>query len=90
MLGPLAVPGNGVGRSTGRCGRGEGGDRRKSGRVYHTPVNAFRADGGYIIALTYGARAPSSERHGAANRAESGLSNAGELDWPQQVVNLTP
>jgi deazaflavin-dependent oxidoreductase (nitroreductase family) len=27
---------------------------RKSGRAYRTPVNAFRADGGYIIALTYG------------------------------------
>jgi uncharacterized protein len=32
---------------------------RKSGRPYRTPVNAFRtdgADGGYIIALTYGAQ----------------------------------
>lgn len=28
---------------------------RKSGRAYRTPVNAFRTDGGYIIALTYGA-----------------------------------
>jgi deazaflavin-dependent oxidoreductase (nitroreductase family) len=28
---------------------------RKSGRTYRTPVNAFRTDGGYIIALTYGA-----------------------------------
>jgi len=28
---------------------------RKSGRTYRTPVNAFRADDGYIIALTYGA-----------------------------------
>jgi deazaflavin-dependent oxidoreductase (nitroreductase family) len=27
---------------------------RKSGRVYHTPVNAFRTGDGYIIALTYG------------------------------------
>jgi deazaflavin-dependent oxidoreductase (nitroreductase family) len=27
---------------------------RKSGRVYRTPVNAFRTDGGYVIALTYG------------------------------------
>jgi deazaflavin-dependent oxidoreductase (nitroreductase family) len=27
---------------------------RTSGRAYRTPVNAFRADGGYIIALTYG------------------------------------
>jgi deazaflavin-dependent oxidoreductase (nitroreductase family) len=28
---------------------------RNSGRTYHTPVNAFRTDDGYIIALTYGA-----------------------------------
>ncbi len=27
---------------------------RTSGRVYRTPVNAFRTDGGYTIALTYG------------------------------------
>jgi deazaflavin-dependent oxidoreductase (nitroreductase family) len=27
---------------------------RKSGRAYRTPINAFRTDGGYIIALTYG------------------------------------
>ena len=29
---------------------------RKSGRPYRTPVNAFRTDGAYIIALTYGAQ----------------------------------
>ena len=28
---------------------------RKSGRPYRIPVNAFRTDDGYIIALTYGA-----------------------------------
>jgi deazaflavin-dependent oxidoreductase (nitroreductase family) len=27
---------------------------RKSGRVYHTPVNVFRAPDGFLIALTYG------------------------------------
>ncbi|MDQ6693622.1 MAG: nitroreductase family deazaflavin-dependent oxidoreductase [Chloroflexota bacterium] len=27
---------------------------RKSGKVYRTPINVFRKDGGYIIALTYG------------------------------------
>jgi deazaflavin-dependent oxidoreductase (nitroreductase family) len=27
---------------------------RESGRAYRTPVNAFRNEGGYIIALTYG------------------------------------
>jgi deazaflavin-dependent oxidoreductase (nitroreductase family) len=30
---------------------------RKSGRVYETPVNVFRAGGGYVVALTYGAEA---------------------------------
>jgi deazaflavin-dependent oxidoreductase (nitroreductase family) len=30
---------------------------RRSGRVYRTPVNVFRSDGGYVIALTYGASA---------------------------------
>jgi deazaflavin-dependent oxidoreductase (nitroreductase family) len=29
---------------------------RRSGRAYRTPVNAFRTDDGYIIALTYGAQ----------------------------------
>ena len=29
---------------------------RKSGRAYRTPVNAFRTDDGYIVALTYGAQ----------------------------------
>src|SRR5215471_14864176 len=27
--------------------------RRKSGRVYRTPVNVFRAPNGFVIALTY-------------------------------------
>jgi deazaflavin-dependent oxidoreductase (nitroreductase family) len=27
---------------------------RKSGRIYRTPVNVFRAPGGFLIALTYG------------------------------------
>src|SRR5216117_3210533 len=27
---------------------------RKSGKVYRTPVNVFRAPNGFIIALTYG------------------------------------
>jgi deazaflavin-dependent oxidoreductase (nitroreductase family) len=29
---------------------------RRSGKTYHTPVNVFRTDDGYIIALTYGAQ----------------------------------
>ena len=27
---------------------------RKSGRVYHTPINVFRAPNGFLMALTYG------------------------------------
>jgi deazaflavin-dependent oxidoreductase (nitroreductase family) len=30
---------------------------RKSGRVYHNPVNVFRRGDGYVVALTYGSRA---------------------------------
>ena len=30
---------------------------RKSGRLYRTPVNVFRAPGGFFIALTYGREA---------------------------------
>jgi deazaflavin-dependent oxidoreductase (nitroreductase family) len=30
---------------------------RNSGREYHTPVNVFRHDGGFVIALTYGREA---------------------------------
>ncbi|HLH23283.1 MAG TPA: nitroreductase family deazaflavin-dependent oxidoreductase [Chloroflexota bacterium] len=30
---------------------------RSSGRVYRTPVNAFKRRGGYVLALTYGPRA---------------------------------
>jgi deazaflavin-dependent oxidoreductase (nitroreductase family) len=29
---------------------------RKSGKVYRTPVNVFRASNGFIIALTYGSQ----------------------------------
>jgi deazaflavin-dependent oxidoreductase (nitroreductase family) len=28
---------------------------RKSGRTYRTPINAFRVNDGYLVALTYGA-----------------------------------
>jgi deazaflavin-dependent oxidoreductase (nitroreductase family) len=28
---------------------------RRSGRTYQTPVNVFRSDGGFVLALTYGA-----------------------------------
>lgn len=46
LLGPLApyLPGFGVVVHTGR----------KSHRQYRTPVNVFRRNGGYVIALTYG------------------------------------
>ncbi len=46
---PLAhrLPGFGVVTHTGR----------KTGRTYRTPVNVFPAPDGYVMALTYGARA---------------------------------
>jgi deazaflavin-dependent oxidoreductase (nitroreductase family) len=49
VLGRLApyLPGFGVIVHTGR----------KSGRQYRTPVNVFKRDGGYIVALTYGREA---------------------------------
>ena len=39
------LPGFGIVRHVGRT----------SGRTYRTPINVFRADGEYVIALTYGA-----------------------------------
>ncbi|MGA7401042.1 MAG: nitroreductase family deazaflavin-dependent oxidoreductase [Candidatus Sulfotelmatobacter sp.] len=30
---------------------------RKSGRIYHTPINVFKAPDGFLIALTYGSEA---------------------------------
>lgn len=30
---------------------------RKTGRVYHTPINIFRKDGAYVAFLTYGSQA---------------------------------
>ncbi len=46
ITGPLApwLPAFGVIVHTGRS----------SGRTYRTPVNVFRHDGGYVVALTYG------------------------------------
>jgi hypothetical protein len=38
---------------------------RKTGRTYHTPINAFRRDDQYLVFLTYGVgRAVGEERHG--------------------------
>jgi deazaflavin-dependent oxidoreductase (nitroreductase family) len=49
VTGPLAprLPGFGIVVHTGR----------KSGREYRTPVNVFRSDGRFVIALTYGGEA---------------------------------
>jgi deazaflavin-dependent oxidoreductase (nitroreductase family) len=49
VTGPLApwLPGFGVVVHRGR----------KSGREYRTPVNVFRGDAGFVIALTYGSEA---------------------------------
>ena len=49
VLGPLAprLPGFGVVQHVGRT----------SGRAYRTPVNVFRSEGRFVIALTYGRNA---------------------------------
>jgi deazaflavin-dependent oxidoreductase (nitroreductase family) len=43
---------------------------RKSGRAYRTPVNAFRTDSGYIIALTYGSESDWAKNVLAAGSCE--------------------
>jgi deazaflavin-dependent oxidoreductase (nitroreductase family) len=43
---------------------------RRSGRTYRTPVNVFRADGGFLIALTYGADSDWVKNVVAAGEAE--------------------
>lgn len=59
---PLAphLPGMGV---VGHVGR-------RSGREYRTPVNVFRRDGGFVLALTYGSSAQWARNVLAAGRAE--------------------
>ncbi len=51
---------------------------RKSGRSFTTPVNAFRADGAFIIALTYGPSADWVENvvAGGGRLEMRGMSNA--------------
>src|SRR5215467_9591932 len=43
---------------------------RKSGRVYRTPVNVFRAPNGFIIALTYSSQSEWVKNVLAAGRCE--------------------
>ena len=43
---------------------------RKSGKVYHMPINVFREPGGFIIALTYGSQAEWVKNVLAAGRCE--------------------
>jgi deazaflavin-dependent oxidoreductase (nitroreductase family) len=43
---------------------------RKSGKVYHTPVNVFRAPKGFIIALTYRSQSEWVKNVLAAGRCE--------------------
>jgi len=42
---------------------------RRSGRPYRTPVNAFAKDGGFVVALTYGAESEWVRNVLAAGRA---------------------
>src|ERR1700745_4036671 len=43
---------------------------RKSGKVYRTPVNVFRAPGGFIIALTYSSQSEWVKNVLSAGRCE--------------------
>jgi deazaflavin-dependent oxidoreductase (nitroreductase family) len=56
---------------------------RKSGRTYRTPVNAFRTDDGYIIALTYGSESDWVKNVLAAGSCE--LQTRGQIDAPQYM-----
>ena len=62
IIGPFAtrLPGFGVITHVGR----------KSGRRYRTPVNVFRAPGGFLIALTYGPNSQWVQNVVAAGAAE--------------------
>jgi deazaflavin-dependent oxidoreductase (nitroreductase family) len=55
---------------------------RKSGRAYHTPVNAFRTDDGYIIALTYG-----SESDWVKNVLAAGWCELQTRGWRVRLTN---
>jgi hypothetical protein len=46
---------------------------RRTDRLYKTPVNVFRRDGDYAVALTYG---PESDWVKAAGTARAGMTNA--------------
>ncbi|MBB4932572.1 deazaflavin-dependent oxidoreductase (nitroreductase family) [Lipingzhangella halophila] len=50
---------------------------RKSGRRYETPVMAFRADGGWVVALAYGSDVQWARNVELADRTE--LTRAGRL-----------
>src|SRR5438477_12077613 len=43
---------------------------RKSGKVYRTPINVFRASNGFIIALTYSSQSEWAKNVLAAGRCE--------------------
>jgi deazaflavin-dependent oxidoreductase (nitroreductase family) len=62
LIGPVArwLPGFGVVVHTGR----------RSRRTHRTPVNVFRAGGGYVVALVYGAEAEWVKNVRAAGRCE--------------------
>jgi deazaflavin-dependent oxidoreductase (nitroreductase family) len=63
---------------------------RKSGKVYQTPVNVFRASNGFIIALTYSSQSEWVRNVLAAGRCElkSGGKNY-QLSAPKVVHDRT-
>ena len=62
---------------------------RKSGRVYRTPVNVFRAPEGFLIALTYGREASGLGTCWRPADARLRLGASG-IDFPHRRLCTTP
>ncbi|MEV0062282.1 nitroreductase family deazaflavin-dependent oxidoreductase [Nocardia sp. NPDC050718] len=58
---------------------------RRSGVTYHTPLDAYPVDGGYLFVLVYGARCDWAQNVLAAGRAQLRVDGR-ELDLTAPVV----
>ncbi|MEV6216994.1 nitroreductase family deazaflavin-dependent oxidoreductase [Nocardia sp. NPDC051833] len=58
---------------------------RRSGAMYHTPLDAYPVDGGYLFVLVYGARCDWAQNVLAAGRARLRVDGR-ELDLTAPVV----
>ena len=62
---------------------------RKSGKVYRTPVNVFRAPEGFLVALTYGRESEWVKNVVAAGGARLRLATCCTY-FPHQPSSMTP